>query len=355
MKRLCLFLLLCLLAVPRAAAQSEPISLAVEAGFGGTVKAGAWVPVVITAANTGADVRGRLEWRWVTGGTRFAQSIDLPRGANKRLVLPVLIESFTDDVRLELIDGDRVLASTRVRYNQLDQSHLVVGVLSDAATSLPELAGMRNVTGMGTTLVRLDAATLPERWELLQTLDLLFVHAADTTTWSDAQRSAVELWVADGGRLVVGGDQPATAAGVGALLPAAAGPRAGEASLADLRPELGWSPRPGVPAVPVLELRPAASATVTAASAAGLPLIVRRAHGRGVVLQTAFDLAAPSVQGEPLALWERLLPQAGVPSQWQQLRSNGEGVLRQALALPALRLPSIWTLLGFLGLYIFLV
>lgn len=357
MKRIYLLIgLLLLVVVPRVSAQSNPITLEVEVGFGGTLKAGAWVPITITATNTGSDMRGRLLWRWTTGGTRFAQTIDLPRGAKKQLVLPVLADSFGSDARLELLDGTRVVASTPVRYNQLDGSVLVVGVLSDAGASLPELAGLPNAFGGTTTLVRLTAATLPERWELLQTLDILFVHATDTSTWSDAQRRAVELWVADGGRVVVGGDQPATAAGIGPLLPASAGERTGEASLADLRPVLNWGPRTGSPAVPLLGLEPTAGASVVVASSTGQPLIVRRDYGRGTLIQTAFDLSAPSAQGEPLALWGRLLPQTGMQQfQWQQLRQNGDSVLREALALPALRLPSIWTLLAFLGFYIFLV
>lgn len=361
LKRIYLLIgLLLLLVVPRVSAQSDAVTLEVAVGFGGTIKAGAWAPVTITATNTGSDMRGSLVWRWTSGGTRFAQSIDLPRGAKKQLVLPVLADSFADSfgsgARLELLDGTRVVESTPVRYNQLDSSSMVVGVLSDAGASLPELAGLPGMFGGTTTLVRLNAATLPERWELLQTLDILFVHATDTTTWSDAQRRAVEMWVADGGRVVVGGDQPATATGIGPLLPASVGERAGEASLADLRPALNWGPRAGSPAVPVLGLEPQPGATVVAESSAGLPLIVRRAHGRGALIQAAFDLAVPSTQGEPLALWQRLLPQSGTQQfQWQQLRQNGDSVLREALALPALRLPSIWTLLGFLGFYIFLV
>jgi hypothetical protein len=347
--------LLFLLVVPPAAAQSGPIALEVEAGFGGTLKSGAWAPIIITATNTGADVRGRLEWRWVTGGPGFAQTIDLPRGAKKRIVLPVLVETFGSDARLEFVDGTRVLASMNVRSNPIDSSILVAGVLSDAGAGLPELASLPNPSGTGTTLVRLDVSTLPDRWELLQSLDLLFVHATDTATWSDAQRTAVDLWVADGGKLVIGGDQPATSAGIGRQSPATARARAGSVSLAELRPALNWAPRAGAPPVPILGLEPLPGATVVATSTTGLPLIVRRDHGRGVLLQTAFDLAAPSTQGDSLALWQRLFPSSGVQPLWMQLRSNGDSVLREALALPALRLPSIWTLLGFLGLYIFLV
>jgi hypothetical protein len=77
LKRICLVVgILLLVLVPRVAAQSDSIILEVEAGFGGTIKSGAWVPVAITATNTGADVRGQLVWRWTTGGTRFAQTID---------------------------------------------------------------------------------------------------------------------------------------------------------------------------------------------------------------------------------------------------------------------------------------
>ena len=355
MRRLLLLLPLLLVLVPRVAAQDNPITWTVVPGYDGTFKSGAWIPVTVTVANNGNDLRGRLEWSWGTGGTRFSQTVDLPRGAEKRIVLPVVADSFGAEATLALLEGDRAVMRERVRYNQVDSNTLVVGVLSDEGNVLPEVAGLRNPLGSPTTLVRLEPAALPERWELLQSLDVLFVHGTDTTAWNDAQRGAVARWVAGGGRLVVGGDRATTAAGIGAVLPAQVDPATRDLPLAGLREQTGWTPREAGATVKALGLRLEPDAEVVVATAEGAPLIAGRAHGRGLVLQAAFDLAALSAQGNPVPLWERLLPRFDVPPQWQLLRSNAQWVLREALALPALRLPSIWTILGFLALYIGLV
>src|SRR4051794_2182067 len=192
MKRLLVLVLpvLLLLLPARAAAQTAPITWNVVAGFNGTFKSGAWVPITITVTNNGNDVRGQLEWRWASGSTQFVQTIDLPRGANKRVVLPVVADaSFIGDGTLRLTDGNQVIASQKVSYRQVDVSSLVVGVLSDASNALPELGGIHARMASGTTLVRLDRDTMPERAELLQSLDILFMHDTDTAAWNDAQRT----------------------------------------------------------------------------------------------------------------------------------------------------------------------
>ncbi len=355
MKRTLFLILLLLMLAPPAAAQQNPITWTIVPGFDGTFKAGAWAPITITISNSGNDLRGQLAWRWNSGGTRFAQAIDLPRGSRKQVVLPVVADTFGGDATLEFLEGERVVASERVRYNQVDVSNLVVGVLSDTGDALPELAGLPNPIGSPTTLVRLEPATLPDRWELLQSLDVLFVHNTDTSIWSDEQRQAVMLWLADGGQLVVGGDRVTTAVGIGAMLPAQVDPATGDTALASLTATTGWSPRDAGATVRTLRLLPEADAEVIVTTDAGLPMIVRREHGSGLVLQTAFDLAALSAQGNPVSLWESLLPRSGALPQWQQFRSNGEWVLRESLALPALRLPSVWLLLAFLGVYVVFV
>jgi hypothetical protein len=184
MKRL-IFVLLLLLVAPSVAAQQDSIRWTIVPGFNGTFKFGAWVPVTITVENTGNDLRGKLEWRWENSNSRYSQSIDLPRGANKRVVLPVVADAFGGNAVVRLYNSEREVVRQVVRYNQADVSSLVVGVLSDTSNALADLSGLPSAMGVGTTLVRLESATLPDRWELLQSLDMLFVHDTDTTLWSE--------------------------------------------------------------------------------------------------------------------------------------------------------------------------
>jgi hypothetical protein len=121
-----------------------------------------------------------------------------------------------------------------------------------------------------------------------------------------------------------------------------------------LAQKTGWKPNNPGATVQAFQLKPAPEAEVLAADA-GRPLLVRRVYGAGQVVQAAFDLQELDALGDAVPLWEQLIPHAGPPPQWSQLQSNAQWVLQQSIALPALRLPSIWGLLAFLALYIGLV
>ena len=352
MKRLLACFLLLLL-VPPVSAQDNPITWTITPGYNGTFKLGAWIPVTITIANAGNDLRGELEWRWDASGIRFAQTIDLPRGARKRVIIPVITDTFGGGATVRLLVGTRVVASERVRFNQMDPSSFVVGIVSQSSNAFGELSRFNSIGG-GTTLVRPEPVDLPERWELLQSLDLLVVHDIDTTSLGDAQRAAIALWVADGGQLIVSGDRVSTAAGLAALLPATVVDSARQVRVGDFAAQVGWRPRSPGTALDLLALTPHPSAEVLARSPAGDPVIVRGQYGAGRIIQTAFDAAALSGLGDAVSFWEQLLPGHGTQPPWTQLHSIGQWVLREALDLPALQLPSLWRLIGFLGLYILL-
>jgi hypothetical protein len=346
-----------LLLVPsHVQAQTSPITWTIVAGYNGTFKSGAWIPVTVTVANNGADLRGRLEWRWQAGGTRYSQMVDLPRGARKRIVLPVAGDNFGGPAIVTLYNGDTAVATEEQnRFNQVDYNSLVIGVASNASNALAEVAGISSPRGPSTTLVRLNQADVPERAELLQTFDILFLHDTDTTTWNDAQRTAVAQWIAGGGQLVVSGDRARTAAGIGGILPAEVKEANRPATLAQLAGKSGWKPRDPGASVRSLQLTPRAGAEVIATSEGGAPLLVRRSHGSGQVVQAAFDLQTLNVQGNAVPFWEWLLPRNPAPPAWGQIQFNGQGVLQQALTLPALRLLPLGSLLAFLALYIGLV
>ncbi len=352
-----LFLLLGSLAVPeRIAAQTSTIDWTVEVGFNGSYKTGAWIPITVDVTNNGNDMRGRLEWRWSTTSAGWGQEIDLPRGAQKRVVLPVAADAGSvGSATLQLLDGERVVLSERIRSTQIDVSRAVVGVLSSSSNALAALGGMYANFSGGTVLIRLDSAALPDRSEMLQTFDVLFVHDADTSAWTDAQRSALMTWVAEGGRLIVGGDRTQTAAGIGAIAAATVGDKSGDVPLSALSNRTKFRAADANASIRALALTPAADAHVVIAAPDGAPLIVRRSYGSGQVLQTAFNLESLSVAGETVEMWEQLLPWSEHSRQWFQLRGSGESMLRQGLNLPGLSLPSLWLLIGFLASYIGLV
>lgn len=361
MKRLAPFLLLLLLLPMRTAAQDTPISWTVVPGFNGTFKYGSWIPIDITITNIGNDLSGRLEWRWNNSGTRWGQALDLPRGAKKHVILSAVAEApFGGSATLEYIADNRVVASEKIRYNQVDTNTLLVGILSNTTNALAALSGLhaeaiQAQAGTRTALVRLQPEMVLERSELFQGLDVLVVTGIDTSAWTETQRAALASWVAEGGRLVIGGDQVATSSGFGSLAPATVREPLHEIPISSLAATTHWRPRDPAARIKALTLTPNEGAETTITAADGTPLVVRRNYGSGLILQLAFNPVVLDTQGDPLPLWEDLMPWSGIVAPWQQLRSNGEWMLRNALALPELQLPPIWKLLIFLILYTVIV
>lgn len=342
---------------PAARAQQAAITWQATPGFDGTLKAGMWFPLTVTISNTGPDVRGVIAFRLRTGqATTYSQTIDLPLNANKQIVLPVMADNAGDGVTqadLTLLDGERVVKSQRINVNVLGNGQLAIGVLSDDSSALPELSNIRDPNRFGTSLLRLGVGELPERGELWGTLDALFVHNIDTSTFSDAQREALRVWINNGGHLVVGGDARVVS-GLGDLLPATTEERGATGTLASLGDDTGWRVRDPNLQVPLLTLRPKEGAEVVRAGG-DLPLLVRQAYGSGSITQAAFGLETLREVGAPDQFWPRVLPLQMQFSPPQQLRDQGFWTLQQALNLPALRLPSTLGFLGFLMLYVAVV
>lgn len=363
MRRVCsilLSLLLCAASLWPATthAQADPITWQIVPGFDGTYRAGAWFPVTITVANSGPEVRGTIEFRLRgDGAATWRQPIDLPLNANKHIILPVLADSNHEGARqadLTLRADNRVIKSEVVRLNAIASMQLALGVLSEEGNALPELSNVRGVDGFGNTrLIRLTAATVPERAEFLQVFNALFVHHFDTTMLTEAQRAAIRDWIAGGGQLIVGGD-PRAFRGLAEMLPATAADAPNEINPTVLAEQTGWRVDRNAQPLPTLALNVQPGAEVVV-DANGPPLLVRQRYGVGLITVAAFDLAALREAGDPADFWSRVLPFTGTQPIATQLRDQGFWTLQQAIQLPALRLPSTFAFFGFLLFYIVVV
>ncbi|HEX6292447.1 MAG TPA: hypothetical protein VFZ66_24895 [Herpetosiphonaceae bacterium] len=342
----------------RGSAQQNAVTWQIEAGFNGSYKAGTWFPVVVTISNTGADLRGTLSVQLRSGSAlSYRQAIDLPQGAKKRVVIHVKSDandggSVRADVTLR--DDTAVVLSERVNLNVIQSFNVVVGILSDEEGALPELANITQRQANQVQVMRLDGANLPDRAELLQAFDAIFVHALSTSTFTDAQREALRQWLDSGGQLVVGGDNY-VAQELSALLPATIGGSAGSSNLQGLQ-AIGWSLRDANRQVPLLQVQPKTGARVLASNQAGQPLLVQQRYGSGTIVMTAFGLETLRDVGNTARLWERLLALDVERSPfWETLRSQGFSILRDSLQLPEIGFISALGLLGFLVLYILAV
>lgn len=339
------------------AQEQPPVSLEVEAGFdgAGAYRVGHWFGATIVAANDGGDLRGTIEWRFPgASGTTFRYALDLPRGARKRIVLPVVTSETLRSATVAFVADNAELARRQVRLQPITSDQVAVGVVSSDRTLLTSLRAATFANGLDTTVVHLDALRLPEDAALLAGLDALFIHDVATADLTSAQRDALALWTRLGGQLVVGGGPSAerTAPGLDALLPVEVGalrpavPAEGLATLAgrdDLAEGVG-------------ELT--ASATTVRAGATTLDstgLLISRDEGAGRVIFAAFDLAALRAWAGEAELWAKVVSIEERAQIGHSFRLRSENLLRDTLQLQALRLPSTGLLLLLIALYIAVV
>jgi len=337
-----------------------------QAAFDGYFKYGEWLPVWVQLENSGPDlvgeVRVRVPGSW--GATTFAAPAPLPTGSRKLIPVYVLPNNFSHVLEVELVADDDVLLSQEVPVKPQPNVNYQVGLVA------PERGAMSLMMGASLpgrerpkTLIDLSPAELPERAEGLRSFDTLILNDTDTASFTPEQKIALETWVREGGRLVVGGGPGAqrTAAGLSdsilPFLPHGEMEMESVSALADFAgAEAIRVPGPFVVATgEETEGR-------TLITQDGLPLIRERAVGAGFVDFVVLDLATSPFDAwtGTTAFWERLLSPGAAYPEWlpsdMSARQMKAGQMTYALSrLPTLELPSIRGLGLLLMIYVVLV
>jgi hypothetical protein len=359
MRNLLLLLVLAIQLLPASAMaqQQVGINLAIQAGFAGAYRAGEWFPVVVDITNDGADARGVLEWQ--LPGQRneqvFRYPVDVPRGAQKRVVLSAFSRGFARSGEVRFIDTSTVvLAEGTVTLEPIDADQFVIGVISSDPTLLNSLASLTLIGANGTMVRHLQLSDLPEQALALRSLNVLFIHDANTSALTARQQEAIRLWVAIGGQLILSGGlaTQTNIGGVADILPAEIGASVTEGDLGALL-QLGTQPLPsGATRAPLNELRPRTGAIDTSNGGA---LIFRQAYGVGRVSVAAFDFAIlRGWQDEP-SVWANVIEPIALFSPGIGSRTNQISLLQTALQLPGLGLPPVGALALFLLGYILVI
>ena len=335
---------------------ASPLTLEVKAGYdeSGHYRVDAWFPVTVVVANDGPDVQASLEWRFAgQSDATVRYELDLPRGARKGLAFPVMANDTFRTANVTLVVGGVTQARVPIRLEPLAAQQTTIGVVSTDPTLLNSLAGATINNATGTPILHLDPRRLPSDAALLAGLDVLFIHNVATADLAPAQRGAIAAWTRLGGQLVVSGGTSAaqTVPGLAELLPVTVGalqPNTSTAALAALvaNPSSKLLPTTTVSAV---TLQPGATKLDRNS------LLTAWDVGAGRVLFAAFDFAALRTWAEEATLWANVLPITPRMALGQAFRSRNDNLLRDALNLPALRLPSIGLLLLLMSSYIVVV
>ncbi len=339
---------------------ADPISLQARALVGGRFAQGGWLAVSVSLRNDGPPVSGRIVAAGTDGQVR--RSVDLPAGARKAVILYVRPAAFVRTLTVELQDNDgKRLAKGDAAVQVLESGVTQVAVVGDPNGAVrTQLVG--RAAGLPQPVVA-GRADLPERPEPLDGLDTI-VWAGDSSGLSEAQRRALERWIAAGGTLLVlgGPDWQARTSAFSEFLPVTGLASRDAAPLAALAGLTGGQAIPGGGTATIAEgrLREGAIALARLPDG-GAPLLAAISHGAGRVMFVAADLAA-----DPLRAWDgapqllsRLIPDNRVAIQFVGIGPSSEDIASQvanALTnIPALEVPPVELLLVVIVGYILLI
>ncbi len=349
-------LLLGLVAPASVGAAGEGPTMAARALVQGHVRQGSWFAIAVDLENAGPTVTGELR---VAGGsdskTRFGTPVELATGSRKTYLLYAQPPSFGGKMKVQLLNGDTVVAEAQVATAIHDQAQLVVGVVSEnPAKIVSELRLLPAQSGAAAAIVTLTPADLPERIQAWSALDRLVWQDVDASALTPAQLSCLRGWLAGGGRLVIVGGT----AGADTLsgFPDELLPYRPDVVLdidpSVLRPILGGLPEKSAP-LTAYAGDPGAGRTL--ATSGDRVIAGDLKIGNGSVTLLGFDPTTSWIaEGETwdTPLWRRLLPArvAGATT-----LADDSQIVSAVMNLPSLALPPIGGLIVLLFGYILLV
>lgn len=339
-------------------AQAEPrVRIQATLGFADTFRLGYWTPLSVTVANQGPALFGELQVRLSYGREitddlftkTQRQRLEVSRGSRKRFRFTVFLESFAYPLEIRIESGGRVLASERVDLRKrFTESRLVLALTRDA-----NLDYLNDSFGKTLRVLYPHPELLPDHWQGYDGVAAIIVHGVSLEALSRRQFTALEKWLARGGRLAVSGGPDY------ALLRT---PR-----LAELLPATPT----GLVAADVTAVGAAFSETLPSQApfnlhrlvayrgrivyrAGDLPLVVERASGRGFVSYLSFDVASsPFDRWTPMRrVWLRLLRLAELPVTTVQREPRAVSVVPAALDRPVDRFPGHAIVVVLLVLYL---
>ncbi len=391
---------------------SDQVVLSATAGFEGFSKANRWIPIRVRLENNGPDQNGRIEIKFSefdADKTVYSYPLELPAAARKEVTLYIYLHAYTSLLHVNYVTGpDKSLAKIDLPLSLAGDADLLIGVLTETPSAFNLLSQVRPASGI-TRLAFLKLEDIPSYAHALASLDILFIANIDTGPLSSAQRQALSGWVASGGRLVLTGGVDAQKTASAFL----AGSEEGAPAAQSPHELLPFIPNPAAQSLQVTGLQDAAAVSCLEALqafagstiaidnsqgglviAVGQPvenahivlsadfapgtdlapgadvdpstdvasqnltspvaLAIRKEAGFGEVIYLAFDPAAASLsQWRDMPAFYYALLGYGLPrASWADGVRETSSATDAAQSLSDLRLPSIFLIGCFLGIYV---
>lgn len=359
--------------------EASPITMRAFPSNEGYFKYGEWLLLWVELENPGPDMQASVEVRvpGSSGSVVYSAPVDLPTNSRKRVLVYVLPNNFSRELVVQLHSQTQLLAQESVPVNpQLNNTYLV-GLLAAerGALSLVNGAAIPSDRPRQLFLVDVPQAEFPAKFEVLRSLDTLVINDIDTSLFDADQKRAIELWVRQGGNLVLGGGSGAQKTLAG--LPLSLVPFTFEAleELQELTALVGFSAHSatGEEQTPPVEEPIRVPGPFLAAvgepvdsrilsQQGSVPLVFEKKVGNGTVTFAALDLSSSPFDAwaGTVHFWENLLsPGAAFPDWIPPDVSNRQQMAGQMpytlTNLPMLDLPSIRLLAFWLVLYILII
>jgi hypothetical protein len=345
----------------RAYAQGQAtVTITAKAGLHGFCREDKWLPVHVTVENKGADIDARVQASYknsADGQTSNEMQVSLPATSRKEFFLYLTAESFMRDFSVSVLDGNKVLAKANLNVSCENPPITLLGLIADTPSNFTMLNNVQPMTGRVQT-PQLEISDLPDLAQGWEMLDALIISNVDTGKLTPAQKQALELWLADGGRLfVTGGTQwQPTAAGLGDLLPLQPKSTTKVADLSSLS-SYAITPDNQLEAEATLatgKLQPNVKVLVEQDN---VPVLVEKAIGFGKVYYFAADPGLRPLNGWDgmRKIYEHLLAFESPKPAWANNAWDNNQANSALSALPELSLPSIAYICCWLGVYIVII
>ena len=184
-------------------------SAEVTVGYGDRVQLMKHAPFTIKIENKGSDFNGSVQM--IIPGSynmMYEQEISIPAGAVKTVSLTGLVSTALKNVNIRMVDkkGKVVWSDTKRVLASNDNSKINVGILSDDYSALSYMDNCRLYTfpTIATSIFEMTSDSFPSEPEALEMIDVIVISNFSTDLLTEAQLSALESWVFDGGLLIVG-------------------------------------------------------------------------------------------------------------------------------------------------------
>lgn len=346
--------------VPASQAQTEKdgLSIDIRAGFDGIVQESSWFPVQITLENNGPPVEGQIEVTFGGSQTVWQTDVSLPTQSRKQVEMTVFAQDIFRPLEVSLIsdEGEPILNVDNINLQSvMPHGGLIYAVVTSEQDALEMLSKV--VAGRPEAKVAylaIDEITTDPI--ALQALDILVFNDVDTNGLSLDQRAAIDAWVAQGGQLVLtgGASWQRTTAAFTDILPVEVMGTESVDELAAFGSSIGEPFRdPG----PYVVARASFTSGELVWRNESLPILARRPMQDGNVWFLALD-----PQFAPLNDWDgseilwgsvaEFIPQ---PMFWERGFQNVNSLSDAVSTIPAIQLPSVWLVLGFMVFYILIV